>query len=242
MIRNLIGSLVVALAALVAPSAAVGIWTEGHGDIGLAYEEGSLDLHFHLEDAIVNGVPIVDEEFEPEEIVVIVPDSTIPRPSGSDWDFAGNSAGAPLWYIDQSLLADRPWPGVATEELSSDDFAEVSLTLLGYSGPGDFSLITLDPLGEPTVYYQTSDGIDATDVLPLALETHAHHAWLFTAPGKYTFDLTANGTLSPLAGGGNVSDSGTFTFWVAVPEPGAVALAAIGATLMLCNGMQRRRD
>jgi surface-anchored protein len=232
---------VAATFALAANVFAAGIWTAGHGDIGLAYEEGELFLHYHLHSSTVDGALVVDVEFDPADIIMYVPADSISRPAGAEWDFTGNAAGEPLWFIDQTQLADRPWPGIGTEELTDEDFVgNLSFTLASFSGPGELSLLTFGPFGEPTLYFQTSDGLSAADAIHVPVNTHAHFAWLFTAPGIYTLDITARGDLTPAAGGGTVTDAGTFTVWVAVPEPASMLLL-VGGVLCGCYNSRRRK-
>lgn len=226
---------------LAANTHAAGIWTDGHGDIGLAYEAGELFLHYHLGNSTVDGAPVEEGEFEPADIIAYVPDDSIPRPAGTEWDFTGNAAGEPLWYIDQTQLPDRPWPGIGTEELAAEDFVgNLSFALAGFSGPGELSVLTFGPFGEPTLYFQTSDGLSAADAIHVPVNTHAHFAWLFTAPGKYMLELTASGNLTPAVGGGTVTDVGTFTVWVAVPEPASIVLL-VGGAVLGCYNFRRRR-
>jgi surface-anchored protein len=103
--------------------------------------------------------------------------------------------------------------------------------LTGFAGPGHFSLVQFGPTGQPTIFFQTSDGVSSSDAIHVPVGTHAHYAWLFMAPGVYTLDISATGNLSPSAGGGTVSDSGTVTVWVAVPEPSAMLLSVISVGL-----------
>lgn len=245
MIRNWIRSLLLGLAALTGPSNAAGIWTDGHGDIGLAFEGGEFDLHYHLDNSTVDGVTIEDDEFQPEEIIAFVPDGPGPRPDGATWDFAGVGAAEPIWYLDQTQLVDRPWPGIGTEELSAGDFVgNLTFELTGFSGPGQLAVFDYTPFGLPrNIYIQTSNGISGDDAFNVPTGTHAHFNWWFTAPGVYTLDIMATGELSAAAGGGTVSDAGTFTFHVAVPEPtsGVLLVVAVSFTSLGLRRAGRRR-
>jgi surface-anchored protein len=217
-----------------ATSQAANLWNDGHGDMRITYESGDFDLFWRIDNSTVNGAHVEDGDYALEDLIAVVPDAPLDRPPGPEWDFIGNAEGEPVWLFDQSQMEDRPWPGVSTESLSSDDFVgNLSYMLTGVTGPGHFSLIQVGPVGNPIIFFQTSDGVSSYDAIHVPVHTHAHYAWLFTAPGKYTLDITAAGNLTPSAGGGMVSDIGTVTVWVAVPEPSSAALLALAAPAVL---------
>ena len=143
--------------------------------------------------------------------------------------FTGAQAGDPLWNIPFSQEEDRPWTGLSTESVSSADVSNIRYQLTSFSGPGQMSLLQWGVFGDPLLEMQTSNGLSSEDVIDLPARTHSHYEWIFTAPGVYTFELTAIGTRTPAAGGGTASAADTFTFHVgAVPEPTALGLAAMG--------------
>lgn len=227
--------------AAASPAMATPVQTTGHTDIRFLYDSGTGEafLEYHLDDgAMVDGAPLLeDTAFAPGDLITYIPDPFVSRPAGSTWNFTGNAAGDPLWYIPFSQEADRPWTGISTESVTSADFSNITYQLTAFSGPGQMSVIDFGPFGDPNVYFQTSNGLSAADAISVSAGTHAHFAWLFTAMGTYTFDLTATGTFTPAAGGGMVSVTDTFTFQV-VPEPGTLALLAAGFG-SLC--LRRRR-
>ncbi len=221
------------MVAVVAMSAGVtqaDLYTSGHGDIGIAYEAGSWDLHWHLgHTAIVDGNPVGNfpdgEEFEPGDLTAFVDDPSVLRPAGAQWDPIGNAAGDPIWFLPQSNDPAKPFLGIAAEEVDNGVFVgdQVTLTLTGLSGPGEFSLWQT-PLGGPNFFMSSYDGISAADSMTVSVGGHDHYNFGFTAPGLYEVELTASGDL---VGGGSTSGSGTYQFQV-LPEPASLALLGLG--------------
>lgn len=226
--------------------ARAGLYESGHGDVDIAYDAlptGEWELGFHLEGAVVDGVSGAEGEFGAADLVVLVPASTsTTRPGGSAWDPLGVAAGEEFWFLPQSgTLADSlgaPFLGIATEEIGAGEFVgdQVSLSLIGVSGPGDFS-VWQDGLS-PTFYMSTADGVDAGDALSLATGTHAHFNYGFSAPGLYevTFQASGNHAVDGLV----TSNPTVFSFQV-IPEPGTLSLAAAGITMLLAVRRWRNR-
>ncbi|REK17417.1 MAG: PEP-CTERM sorting domain-containing protein [Planctomycetota bacterium] len=212
-------------------------YTSGHADIGVAYE-GPNDLwpHFHFGG---NAQPpsLANDEVEPAEIVVIVPDNAVPRPAGAQWDFLGTPAGQPLWFLSQSSVPGEPFLGIATEELDSADWVgniDVALKSVASSPAGsNFSLWFTD-IGGPNVQWATDDGVPDTFSMPTG--THAHYNFGFTKPGVYQLEIEFSGT--------HVTDgfqaaSDIFTFNV-VPEPSTWVMAAMALSGLACVSLRRR--
>lgn len=203
------------------------VYSSGHGDIGLAYDAGALELHGHLHaGALVDGVALgADEEYAPSGFTILVPDPSIARPAGATWDFTGAASGSPLWFLPQSQDSAKPFLGIGSEELDPADWTgSLSITLSSVSGPGQFSVWQNGTFGEPSVRMSTVNGISSTDRILLNAGGHAHYNVGFTAPGLYEVTFIAAGVH---AVDGPVSDTGTFVFAVqAVPEPSEYALVA----------------
>jgi surface-anchored protein len=243
---------VVAVALGGASAAAQPIYFQGHGDIGVAYEDGALDLHYHLDSsaAAEGGEAIGDGEFSPSGIFTRVPDPSTPRPLGAQWNFTGTAAASPVWILPQTSDPNRPFLGFGTEELDPSEWSgPITLALTGVvAAPagGEFSLWQTDLFGAPTRLWDTQDGDFGNDLFNLVVGGHDHATFGFTMPGIYQLELTA--TAHHLTDG-LVTSSGVFTFLVgdgtlppqaptspdAVPEPGTLAgmliAAAVGAAV-----------
>lgn len=221
-------------------ASAASVQTNGHTDIRFLYNAGTgeASVAYQLDaGAMVDGAELTaDTMYAPTDLITYIPDPAVARPAGSAWDFTGNAAGEPLWYIPFSQEVDRPWTGISTESVSAADFSNISYQLTAFSGPGEMSVVTFGPFGGANVYFQTSDGLSAADVINVPAGTHAHYAWFFTEMGTYTFDFTVTGTRTAAAGGGSVSATETFTFQV-VPAPASAAVLGLAGIASL----RRRR-
>lgn len=176
-------------------------------------------------------------------------------------DFRYTFLGAPgdtSWILPQSQDPALLYAGISTENKtsqsgwSSDGVGssllvrgvpasvfngnKVTLHLETFSGPGDFHLYSTDAFGNPTVYFDTADGLSSLDFRELTPSNHVHFNWAFSEPGEYFVGLRASGTRVS----GNLfleSDVTTFHFTV-IPEPSAAVLAGWAA---LALAARRRR-
>ncbi len=225
------------------------LYTSEHGDVfAVAYENGSIEPHIHIEGGIVDGVLIADAEYAPADITTVVPQSTFSyiqsvggRPAAAAWAAIGVGSGEGFYYIPQSdsgaggaAALNAPFAGIGTEDLTASEWSgNISFSLLSVSGPGHFSLWQ-DGFAGPTFYMSTANGISAADVFQLNAGGHDHSNFGFSAPGFYEIELEVSGTH---ATDGFKSTNATFTFQV-VPEPSGAALGLLGAAVLV---FRRRR-
>lgn len=212
--------------------------TDGHVDvIGVGYvDEGSgfeLEPHTHVEFGTIDGVNFPDNgvgyEYEAGDLTIQVPASTLStRDAGSQWDPIGVAAGESFYFLPQSSTEadslNAPFAGIGTEELAPADWTtDITITLTGMTGPGEFSLAKV-ALGTPTFYMASSDGITAGDSWSQAADEHEHFNWYFTEEGNYslTFDFAATHATD-----GPQTATATYNFTV-VPEPSSALLAVLG--------------
>ncbi len=217
-------------------------YTNGHADIGLAFETpGGLHLHYHFGvGAVLDGVPVNGAtdpdgiELDPNEAYVRVPDS-VRTTVTSPVPFLGLSTGEMVWTLPQSSLSGVPFVGWATEELLPSQFTSAGFRLTGWRGPSgsNFAMFQIPAFSPPAVFMQTVDGVNpANDFFPLGIGAHDHANLGFTMPGIYEIDIEgfASGP------GGSFTDSGTFIFAVGdltvVPEPASMALAVLGIAIL----------
>jgi surface-anchored protein len=244
----LAGVCVLALAVGAAGSAdaATVEYASGHSDIGIGYEGGNeLFLHYHFgTSAVLNGTtsggdvydgtPFAageDAEIEPSEIYTRIGDGAAGTvPLAPSFDFLGPD-GSPVWVLPTTDTAGLPFMGFAAEELDPGTFSSPEFALSGFSGPGDFSLWSIDGgTGTVTVNMDTEAGViqSTPNSLGLAAGTHSHWNIGFTEEGVYDVELTASATHNTL---GLLTDTETFRFVVgsatAVPEPSSLSLLAV---------------
>lgn len=212
-------------------------WTSGHGDLGIGYEdeevEGVFELepHWHLgednESVTLNGVsaPLGAEGAEYEADAITPVTSLI------------QSLGGTSYYVFPATEnASVPFIGFGTEELSAGDWdGSLTLSLTGVSGPGSFSLFSIDSFGAISTLMDSSDGFSTVDAISLAPETHTHHTWAFSQQGSYSLTFQVDGT--HLTDGAQ-SASATYGFSV-VPEPSTAGLL-LGAAALILTVVRRR--
>ena len=241
-IRSLVGRTLVAAGLLAATSvpasAAYEIeWTAGHGDIGVEYDDvdGTLELHYHFESgAVLNGVPVDGTinpdgiENEPDEAYVRVGTDTFTT-----------DAGLNSYVLPEDDTSGVPYVGLASEELDGQGFSGVTLSLAAFDGPGRFQLVDFSSSGQTT--FIDTDDLGTFNEVTLGVPTHVHYNYAFSELGVYDLTLQADAAFSA---GGSVRDTATFRFVVgdltAVPEPGSMAVLAIGG-LALATRRRRRR-
>ncbi len=209
------------------------LYTSGHADIGLGFHDGGPEFHFHAEDACIGGVPDVSGEFEPDAVLIVVPDhAVLLRPDGSEWNFVGTGAGMPLWVLPQHHHhgdgghEEIPLLGLGTEEIPLELLLNdtVAIRAAVVNGPGHFSLWQMDAFGMPVVYVSTFDPASAYELVVRA-GLHGHYNWGFSAPGLYEIEWTAEAFLADQT---PISASAVFAFRV-VPEPASMLLLTVGA-------------
>lgn len=232
------GAAILALA--VVPSDAASVYTSGHADIGVGYEEGELHLHFHAhEGAVIDGVSLdEDEEFHGDDIVIRVPQTSTLTLNALTAPLLGASPGDSAWIIPVSLTAGVPYLGWGTEELEAGDWVgNIIFTLESIvSSPpgGDFALWAFDGGGNLLSAMSTADGSYNSGMeMAAGPGNHAHYTFGFTKPGIWEIEFTASGLH---ATDGFQTSTETFIFQV-VPEPSSALLTVFGAAVAL----RRRR-
>lgn len=227
------------------PILAQNVYTSGHADIGVAFEDegggAALFLHGHLGNgAIVDGESLTGDglELAPGEFTTLVPESqrtTLPPGVYTPTGHAGE-----LWLLPATNVADVPFLGFATEELETSEWSAITFSLesvVSPSGLGHFSVWQNGVFGEPNFFFSTaepSSTLNGDNTLIMAPGGHDHYNMAFTEAGVWEVTLTVTGEH---ATEGEFSDTGTFRFQV-VPEPGSAGLLLLGASLL---GLSRRR-
>ena len=207
------------------------MWTAGHGDLGIGYEDGALEPHWHLgednESVTLDGVSAPlgaeGEEYEADEII---PQRNLLQ-----------SIGGSSYYVFPATESPTvPFIGFGTEELNPTDWTgSLTLSLTGASGPGSFSLFSIDSFGAVSTLMDSSDGFSTVDAITLAPETHTHHTWAFSQQGSYslTFQVTGDHVSA-----GAQSASATYGFSV-VPEPSTAGFLRVVVALALTVARRR---
>jgi surface-anchored protein len=204
------------------------ILSVGHADIGVGYAGGVWDLHVHDD----------FDEYEPEDTLLrALPGSLAIRPNGSQWDFLGVGAGAPIWVLPQTLDPNLLYLGIAAEEVGSGIFDndQVFWNLKSVSGPGHFAIWQNGGFGNPIVKMASADGITPGDQFLVPAGGHQHANFGFTALGLYQVGLSVGGYI----GGQWVESDTAFYNFEAVPEPATLAALGLGAATLLRRRARR---
>jgi len=188
----------------------------GEIDLEIAFADGAFELGLLDEAAEV--------EYCANEVVLVAgPLSRTAVPSDPQFSFLGPD-GATVYILPQDETEDVLFLGLAADEIEPGVFAgeSVELQLASLDGPGDLALYEVDEFGTPTVFWNSSDGLDVGDVFPAAVGSHTHVNWAFTTPGVYRVGLKAAGALA--AGNQTVaSEAVTFVFHVRAAAPTLIA-------------------
>lgn len=222
------------------------VYTFGHGDIGIAYEdEGSgkeFFFHYHLgADSNVG-----EGEYEASDITTQVPASRegVAANNATFNTMTGTTAGSPIWTLPQSNVAGVPFLGIATEELSGTEFpGNITFSfdsVTSPSGSGDFSLWQSDGLGGFDFYFSSANGagtVNGNNTVVMTAGLHDHFNWGFTEAGLWEVVLTVSGTHVT---DGFLSSTETFAFQV-VPEPSTYAIGLGIGALGICLLRRRAR-
>lgn len=196
------------LTLLVSPPAHAAVTiSQGHVD-AIDVDWTGTALTLDIRDATVT--PAVDRS--PADVVLnAVSASRTTVPASAGYAFLG-SPGDPVWILPQTQASGVLWPGLNTEGVPSGALQgnNMTLRLVSVSGPADFSVYTTNSFGQPTVWFDSGNGLP--DTRTLTINSHAHANWAFEAAGTYTvkFEVTARN-----AGGAAVTTGQkTYTFTV----------------------------
>jgi surface-anchored protein len=191
---------------------------------------------------------------DPDQVLLAVADAArVEVPDDPRYTAFLGPAGTPMWILPQTQDPSLLYAGMSTENKTSQsgwtgfgvspDFLtrgvpsavfknnQITLSLDGFSGPGDFYLYSTSAFGDPTIVFNTSNGLDLSDSRLFSPGSHVHFNWAFSEPGEYEVSLRASGTLNA---GNQFTESDVTTFrFLVVPEPAAAACAALGAVSLL---------
>ncbi|GAA2687288.1 MULTISPECIES: TIGR03773 family transporter-associated surface protein [Actinosynnema] len=180
--------------------------SSGHVDLVAVFLEGG--------DLVVAGKADVDRvatRFDPATTTLTVTDAAKrAAPTSPAYGFLGVPGGSPIHVIPQTFQPDVLWAGWNTESVPRGALAGDALDLALDSATGP---------GRVEVYLSGADGpervFSSHDDLPpqrVAVPTHAHANWAFTAPGEYELRFQATAT----AASGEPLTSGPVTYHLVV--------------------------
>jgi surface-anchored protein len=225
--RSLAASLLAAVLLFTTSASAQAVYTAGHGDIGVEYEDGDFLPHWHIHaGGTVDGAVLgTDGEYEPGDLVARIETTSTVSNSGVA-SALGVSTGATVFRT--GITAYPPNLGFGLEELAPGDWLDdtITISLTEVSGPGEVALSqTVSGFGTFVWFSSVSGGFTVNNnAWDFAVGGHQHLDWFFTEAGYH--ELTFSWTGTHLTEG-LVTGSGTFGFQVgAIPESSAFALLA----------------
>ncbi|WP_418154546.1 TIGR03773 family transporter-associated surface protein [Actinoalloteichus caeruleus] len=183
---------------------------EGHVDIGPRFEDGAWVLR--VRDDTVD--PAVWRSLD--DVVLQATDlATAEVPDDEDFAFLG-TPGEEVWLLPQAQLEGVLWPGWNTQdaEVATRVAREVTWSLHGVEGPGDFALFLNGSFGEPNPVFDSREAFPQTS--GIEVNTHVHGNWAFLEPGAYLLDIEMSARLED---GQELSDRGTLRFFAGEGDP-----------------------
>lgn len=229
------------------------IYTAGHADMRISYEDDSLALTVGIDSLTEldcdSPLPPGTTFLDPSETVIFVPESTAQVRSGlGAWDIVGVEEGETFYRLPQAGLSAQiegaPFLGYNALDVPSGLFVGNQFTLaltnvISAPEDGHFALYTGEVV--PFREMDTQDESFDNDMLTLPTGVHDHRNWSFSKPGRYELEFTAFGNL---VGAPETDDplsvSAVYTFQVTpVPEPSTVVLGLMGGAALLLVGVRR---
>jgi anchored repeat ABC transporter substrate-binding protein len=129
---------------------------------------------------------------------------------------ASETYGAHVIPLVENIGLDVLWLGLAVRgdgrARGATRASDILLSATAVDGPGHLAVYLTEALGQPDIYLNSADGLDARDVVTLPPAAHTHLNWAFTKPGVYRLTLRAQ----LRTGDGAPTDVGTGTFTFAV--------------------------
>ena len=195
------------------------IMSQGHTDIGFAYDPmaDEWELHVHDHDNDIEHFPATD--------VLLYVRNNAHGSVPTNLPFLG-PAGSDVWTLPNTQNPNLLFLGFGGEEIDSGTFVndQFKIALKAVNGPGTFVVYDFDTFGNPVVWMNSRDGINAADVRTVGPGLHQDLNFAFSAPGDYTVWFEASGT--NVGNGFTSSGPVPYVFHVeAMPAPAATTLA-----------------
>ncbi len=185
---------------------------DGHVDLGPRFVDGEWTLQ--VRDDTVS--PAVWRDL-PDVVLHAADTAAVEVPDDERFAFLG-TPGDRVWMLPQVQQDGVLWPGWNTQdpEVASSVDREVTWTLYGAEGPGDFTLFLNTDFGDPQIVFD--GGGDLPQETGVDVGTHAHGNWAFTAPGTYLLDIGMSATTLD---GEQVADRGFLAVHAGEEDPEA---------------------
>lgn len=121
-----------------------------------------------------------------------------PRPTGSQYDFLGVSAGSPVWISPQVQNPALNYLTLSNQIASNITLRLTSVTARDPFGTvvpnADFALYSTNGTNLGQVFMASADGITAGDAVTISASANQNFNWAFTKAGDYQLVFQATGT------------------------------------------------
>ncbi len=197
----------------------------GHVDMGPRFVDGAWTFLIH--DDVAKLDPTLTSVWRyPDETVLQVSDAAqLTAPDDAAYAFLGADPGSTVWVVPQTQNPDVVWVGWNTQdpEVMARIDRGITLTLRAVEGPGSMSVyLQSGSFGAPQVLWDSRT--PEPQSVWVDVNTHTHANWVFTRPGVYLVELTAE---AQLRDGSTASDTRRIRFAVGSQTPADAALAAV---------------
>lgn len=185
----------------------------GHIDMGPKYEEdGSWRFLIHDDVAKADANATSVWRYPDETVFHVLDTARLTVPDDAAYAFLGAEAGSNVYVVPQTQNPDVVWLGWNTQdpEVMSTIDRGITLSLNGVQGPGILTTyLQSGSFGEPQLLWDSRTADDQP--IWVDVNTHTHANWVFTEPGVYLVELTAE---ADLIDGSHVTDTQRIRFAV----------------------------
>lgn len=185
----------------------------GHIDMGPKYEDdGSWRFLIHDDVAKADANATSVWRYPDETVFHVLDAAQLTVPDDPAYTFLGAEAGSDVYVVPQTQNPEVVWVGWNTQDpkvMSTIDRG-ITLSLNGVQGPGIVTTyLQSGSFGEPQLLWDSRTADDQP--IWVDVNTHTHANWVFTEPGVYIVELTAE---ADLIDGSHVSDTQRIRFAV----------------------------
>ncbi|MDR2347330.1 MAG: choice-of-anchor M domain-containing protein [Bifidobacteriaceae bacterium] len=185
----------------------------GHIDMGPKYDDdGAWRFLIHDDVAKADANATSVWRYPDETVFHVLDAAKLTVPDDPAYEFLGAAPGSEVYVVPQTQNPDVVWVGWNTQDPQVMETIDrgITLSLGGVLGPGIMTTyLQSGSFGEPQLLWDSR----AAGAQPIWVDvnTHTHANWVFTEPGVYLVELTAE---ADLIDGRHVSDTQRVRFAV----------------------------
>jgi surface-anchored protein len=185
----------------------------GHIDMGPKYEDdGTWRFLIHDDAAKADAEATSVWRYPNETVFHVLDAATLTVPDDPAYRFLEADPGSEVYVIPQTQNPEVVWIGWNTQDPKVMSMIDrgVTLSLNGVHGPGSMTVyVQSGSFGEPQIVWESRT--DGDQPVWVDVNTHTHANWVFTEPGVYLAEITAE---ADLIDGTHVSDTQQIRFAV----------------------------